>query len=73
MRVICHLGVSKSEKKQKSGKQKEEKVKEVKPPKALNAYFFFSGEYLPKLKAEEGLSHREAMVRAGADWAKMSE
>ena len=39
----------------------------------LSAYIFFSNEMVPKVKAEEGISHREAMSRAGELWGKLSD
>ena len=57
-------------KEEKKGKKSEEPT--VKPPKVIGAYFFFSGEMVPKLKAEENLTHKDAMRRAGELWGKLS-
>lgn len=61
----------------KAGKadKEEEKVEDttVKPTKAIGAYFYFSGEKIPQLKAEKGISHKEAMVESGKIWNEMSD
>jgi hypothetical protein len=55
---------------------KEEKKKDdntVKPTRPIGAYFFFSNEFVPKIKKDEGISHRDAMSKCGAAWNQMSE
>lgn len=47
--------------------------KAEKPVKFMPAYFFFSNEQIPKLKAEKGLTHREAMQTTGALWRELDE
>lgn len=60
----------------KSGKGKmvkESEDKAKKPPKVIGAYFYFQGEFIPDIKKKEGISHREAMSRAGKEWGQMTE
>ena len=56
----------------KGKKTKEEsKVKKsdsVKPTRALSAYIFYSQEMVRKLKEENGITHKEAMQKAGELW-----
>lgn len=79
MSVVC---VAKSGKKpgKKGAKEKEEEEEQkaaedhtLKPTRAISAYIFFSNETVPKLKAEEGISHKEAMGKAGKIWNDLSE
>ena len=60
-----------SEKKQ-TGKKAEKEYKGVKPTKALSAYIYFSNEMVPKLKEKHGISHQEAMKKAGEQWQALS-
>lgn len=50
---------------------KEDKI--GKPTRPVNAYIFFSNEIIPKIKADEGVSHKDAMSRAGEMWGKMTD
>jgi hypothetical protein len=43
--------------------------KAAKPTRALSSYIFFSNEMVPKVKAEEGVQHKDAMKRCGEIWA----
>jgi hypothetical protein len=54
-------------------KGKEEVKKEVKPPRVLSSYIYFSNAMVPKIKADEGLSHKDAMSRAGEIWRSYNE
>ena len=45
----------------------------MKPTRACSAYIYFSGEMIPKLKADEGVAHKDAMARAGKLWNELSE
>jgi hypothetical protein len=45
----------------------------VKPTRALSAYIFFSNEMIPKLKESEGITHQQAMGRAGEEWKKLDD
>jgi len=40
----------------------------VKPTRAISSYIFFSNEMVPKIKADEGITHKEAMSKAGETW-----
>jgi hypothetical protein len=44
-----------------------------KPLKAINAYLLYQNDIVPKLKSEEGLSHRDAMGKAGKLWQELSD
>jgi len=59
----------------KKGKkeEKEESKDQVKPTKALNAFFFYVQEAVPGIKKDEGLKHTDATRRAGELWAQMSD
>lgn len=61
----------------KSAKKKKEEKEEddgaLKPTRALSAYIFYSNVTIPKLKADEGLSHKDAMGKAGKLWNDLSE
>lgn len=63
--------IAKSGKKgKKSSKEEEEKkVAEedhsIKPTRPIGAYIFYSNVNVPKIKEKEGLSHKEAMGKAG--------
>lgn len=46
---------------------------DIKPHKAINAYMYFSQEWIPKYKETEKLSHVDAMKRTGAEWKLLSE
>ncbi len=67
--LIMSLG--KSAKKGKKEEKEDDGV--VKPARPSGAYIFFSGEMIPKIKADEGLSHRDAMGKAGKLWNELSE
>ena len=54
-------------------KPAKEEAKGPKPPRAISAYIFFSNEMVPKFKNEHGLSHRDAMKKAGETWKSMNE
>lgn len=45
----------------------------MKPTKAIGAYIFYSNETIPKIKAEEGKSHKEAMGLAGKRWGELTD
>lgn len=45
----------------------------MKPTRAIGAYIFYSNETIPKLKASEGISHKEAMGKTGKMWNDLSE
>jgi hypothetical protein len=70
------IGDGKKEKdgKDKKGKkdEKEEKADELKPPRAISAYIYYSNDVVPKIKAELGISHKEAMGEAGKRWGTMT-
>jgi hypothetical protein len=61
----------------KKGGKKEEKVVEedtsLKPTRPISAYIYFSTETIPKLKADEGIAHKDAMAKAGKLWNELSE
>ena len=64
------------EKSAKKGKKEEEKKVEdntLKPTRPSSAYIFFSNEMVPKIKADEGIPHRDAMAKAGKLWQELSE
>lgn len=65
----------KEEKKGGKNKKKDEKPEQdvIKPTRAISAYIYFSNDIVPKLKAKEGLSHKDAMGRAGKLWGEMSQ
>lgn len=44
----------------------EEKADVHKPTRAISAYIFYSNDQVPKIKAQQGVSHKEAMSIAGA-------
>lgn len=44
-----------------------------KPTKAVSAYLYYSNETIPKIKQDEGISHREAMGKAGKIWSDLTE
>jgi hypothetical protein len=45
----------------------------MKPSRALSAYIYYSNEWVPKIKKDEGLDHRAAMSRAGELWNTMKD
>lgn len=45
----------------------------IKPPHAIPAYIYFSTATVPRIKAERGCTHAEAMGLAGAEWKQLSE
>jgi HMG (high mobility group) box len=45
----------------------------VKPTRACSAYIYFSNETIPKLKAEQGVAHKDAMSKAGELWHTLTE
>lgn len=57
----------------RKSKGKKDDDKTVKPSRAIGAYFYFSGEFVPKIKEKEGISHIEATKRSGEEWGKMSD
>lgn len=59
-------------KKEKKGAKKEES-EGIKPTRAIAAYIFYSNEQVPKIKAAEGISHKEAMGKAGKKWHELTE
>jgi hypothetical protein len=65
------MSKSKSEKKGTKN-EKPEKEKAHKPKQAVGAYFFFSNEFVPKLKEKEEISHKDAVAKAGQEWNTMS-
>lgn len=62
-----------SNKKKKVHKKEEEKDERVKPQRPLNNYIYYSNDMVPKIKAEQGIPHKEAMVKAAEIWKEMSE
>ena len=61
----------KSDSKKKSLKSEKDNV--LKPSRPITEYIYFSTEIVPKLKAKEGISHKDAMSRAGEIWKKMAD
>lgn len=61
------------EKKGKKDEVKEVEEEHVKPTRPISSYIFYSGEMIPKLKKDEGITHREAMSKAGELWHTLSE
>ena len=57
----------------KKGKKVEKEDEAGKPTRALSAYIFYSNETIPKLKAEEGIAHKDAMGKAGQIWNTLSD
>lgn len=45
----------------------------MKPSRALSAYIYYSNATIPKLKEKEGLSHKDAMGKAGKLWNELSD
>ena len=45
----------------------------MKPSRPTATYIFFSTATVPKLKADEGLSHKEAFAKAGRLWNELTE
>ncbi len=45
----------------------------VKPTRAIAAYIFYTTEMVPKIKADEGIAHKDAMAKAGKLWNDLSE
>ena len=43
------------------------------PKRNLNSYMFFSPNMVKELKEKSGLTHKEATVKAGEMWSKMTE
>ena len=62
----------KSKSKSRQSKAKVENTEGM-PPKAIGPYIFYSNDMVPKIKAEEGLDHREAMKKAGERWHDLTE
>lgn len=58
--------------KEKKGAKKEE-PEGIKPSRAVSAYIFYSNDQVPKIKASEGISHKEAMGVAGKRWHEITE
>ncbi|CDW84813.1 UNKNOWN [Stylonychia lemnae] len=61
----------------KKGKGKKDEASEpeeekLKPTRAISSYIYFSNEMVPKIKKDDGLSHKEAMSKAGELWGKLS-
>lgn len=68
------LTLSKDKKGKKTDEKEEEKNENaVKPTRAISAYIYFSNEMVPKIKQDEGISHKAAMGRAGEIWRGYSE
>ena len=59
----------------KKGEEEEPKAVEdaIKPTRAISAYIYFSNEMVPKIKKDEGISHKQAMSRAGEMWGQIDE
>ena len=57
----------------KKGKKVEKEDEIGKPTRALSAYIFYSNETIPKLKAEEGIAHKDAMGKAGQIWNTLTD
>ena len=66
--MIGSKSEGKKNKEEKKGKKEKKEVDPAKPKKAIGAYFFFSNETVPKLKQEQGISHKDAMSAAGKLW-----
>jgi len=64
-----HLFLAKSDKKKKAEKEDDF----GKPTRTISAYIFYSNETIPKLKAEKGIAHKDAMSEAGKIWNTMTE
>ncbi len=45
----------------------------IQPTRPMSTYLFFSNETIPKLKAEEGIAHKDAMSAAGKRWNALTE
>ena len=69
--ILCFI--EKKGKKDETKDDEEEVAAGVQPSRALNAYMFFSNEMIPKIKVDEGLSHKDAMSRSGQMWQQMSD
>ena len=65
--------IAKSGKKGKKDTKKEEEEHVTKPTRALSSYIFYSSAIIPKLKQDEGISHKDAMAKAGMLWNKLSD
>ena len=57
----------------KAGEVASEDENVVKPTRANSAYIFYSLDAIPKIKEKEGLSHPQAMKKAGDQWNNLSE
>lgn len=70
-------GTASKSKPRDDSKKKAEKKKDddntMKPSRPLSAYIYFSTEWVPKIKKDEGLDHRAAMSRAGEIWNTMKD
>ena len=70
-------GKSADKKKEDSEEEEEEKEEEVdrtmKPTRPIAAYIYYTLEAVPKIKADEGIPHKDAMGRAGALWKELSD
>ena len=44
-----------------------------KPTRALTSYIYYSNEQVPKIKAETGCSHQEAMKKCGEQWGSLTD
>ena len=53
--------------------KEEEDDKSKKPTRPISAYIYFSNHTVPKLKADEGISHKDAMKRAGSIWGELTD
>ena len=65
--------IEKKGKKDETKEEEEDVATGLQPTRALNPYMFFSNEMVPKIKADEGLAHKDAMSRAGQLWGQMND
>ena len=64
------------EEKKKGKKDVEEEAHKEELDKIKNpssSYIFYSNEMVPKLKADRGISHRDAMKACGELWGKLTD
>jgi HMG (high mobility group) box len=59
----------------KGKKVEEEKVEDtsVKPTRPIGTYIYYSTATVPKIKASEGIAHKDAMAKVGKLWADLSD
>jgi hypothetical protein len=63
------MSKSKGGKKDKRSKSKSlADANAVHPKRPVSSYFYFANEYVPKLKLEKEITHKNATSEAGAAW-----